>query len=520
MPVSAENEEMPPRRRRDAVLRPGRNCWRIAQARRMAVIVDAAAYFAALKEAVLQARHEVLLIGWDFDTRIKLEPDGPGPGIPDELGKFLSWAIRQKPGLRINVLKWDLSILKMPFRGRTPLVVLDWMTNRRLRFRLDGRHPPGASHHQKVAVIDGALAFCGGIDMTADRWDTPAHIDADPRRIRPSGRPYGPWHDATAVVDGEAARALADLARDRWFRATGKPLPPIPEGAEAPWPGSIRPAFEDVEVAVSRTDPLADPGPAREIEALHLDAIASARRLLYIESQYLASSRMAEALASRLREPGGPEVIIVTPRNSLGWLEAEAMGAARALIFERLRAAGPASRFRLLCPVTERGDDIYVHAKVMVMDDRLLRIGSSNLNNRSMGLDTECDLVLEDSGGGHGDPGRRIGRVRMGLLAEHLGTTAEEVGRTEERTGSMIAAVDRLRRSSGRTLVPYEPPVLGEMERWLAEEALLDPDRPEPMSQLLRRGTTAFPRLRAAVARMIAPATALDRRGGAARGKR
>ncbi len=475
------------------VLVPGRTCWRIEKADRVAVIIDAAAYFARIKAAILNARHTVMLIGWDFDTRIKLEPDDPMLGVPNELGDFLSWIVRVRPGLTINVLKWDLSILKMPFRGGTPLVLLDWMTSRRLRFRLDSAHPPGACHHQKIAIIDDALAFCGGIDMTTDRWDTPDHRDGDPRRVRPSGEPYGPFHDVTTAVDGEAARALGDLARERWRRATGEELAPPPP-TKAHWPEDLTPDFRDIPVAIARTDPMTDQpqGGAREIEALYLAAVAAARDFIYLESQYFASQKIVGAITARLSEPDGPEVVVVNPERTPGWVEEEAMGSARSLLVQRLREQDPHGRFRILSPVTEGGEGIYVHAKVLVVDDRLLRVGSSNINNRSQGLDTECDLAIEVAQGERPEVCRAIRSVRTRLMAEHLGVGVEEVERTEEETGSLTAMVDRLMRPAGRSLRPLELEPLNEAERRLVDERLLDPDRPEPMAETILRGATAF----------------------------
>ncbi|CAO3458255.1 phospholipase D-like domain-containing protein [Azospirillum largimobile] len=484
------------------ILVPGRTCWRVAKADRMAVIIDAAAYFARLKAAILGARHTVMLIGWDFDTRIKLEPDDPIPDVPNELGDFLSWIVRTRPELTINVLKWDLAVLKMPFRGRTPLVLLDWLSSRRLRFRLDSAHPPGACHHQKIAIIDDALAFCGGIDMTTDRWDTPEHRDDDSRRVRPSGIAYGPFHDVTTAVDGEAARALGELARERWRRATGDALLPPPP-TEAHWPEDLEPDFRDIPVAIARTDPMADNEDrqktgkrgVREIEALYLAAIAAARRFIYLESQYFASQRIVAAIAARLSEPDGPEVVVVNPERTPGWVEEEAMGSARSLLVQRLRAADPHGRFRILAPVTEGGQGIYVHAKVLVVDDRFLRVGSSNINNRSQGLDTECDLAIEcppGDGQEESENCRAIRSVRTRLMAEHLGVAVEEVERTEEGSGSLVATVDRLMRPAGRSLRPLEPEPLSEAEVALVDERLLDPDRPEPMAKIILRGATVF----------------------------
>lgn len=260
------------------ILQPGTTCWRMAHADRMAVIIDAEAYFTQVKTAILNARHSVLLIGWDFDTRIALDRGDPDPAVPNHLGSLLSYVVRRNPGLHVHVLRWDLAFLKMPFRGLTPFFLLDWMLSRRLHFRLDSHHPAEACHHQKIAVIDDAIAFCGGIDITTNRWDTPAHLDDDPRRKRPSGEPHGPWHDATTAVDGEAARALGELARARWRAATGKQLPPASPGGSR-WPAALNPEFRDVEVAIARTEPAYDgQEEVREIEKLYLAAIAPARR--------------------------------------------------------------------------------------------------------------------------------------------------------------------------------------------------------------------------------------------------
>jgi phospholipase D1/2 len=177
---------MPEKIAEERLLRPGDTCWRIERANRMAVIVDAADYFATVRAAVQRARHSVLLIGWDFDTRIRLDRADDGSGVPNTLGKFLKWIVRKRPELRVYVLRWDLGVLHSLGRGTTPLVILDWMTSKRVRFKLDGAHPAGSAHHQKIVVIDDALAFCGGIDMTADRWDTREHLDDDPQRVRPT----------------------------------------------------------------------------------------------------------------------------------------------------------------------------------------------------------------------------------------------------------------------------------------------------------------------------------------------
>lgn len=464
------------------ILRSGETCWRIERAGRFAVIIDAADYFAALREAMRRARHSVIMIGWEFDTRISLDPRRPRDGAPDRLGRFLSWLVRHRPELRIHLLQWDTGLLQTLVRGSTPVRIADWLLTRQIRLKLDHAHPVGAAHHQKIVVIDDALAFCGGIDTTADRWDTREHPDESPYRVRPtSKRSYGPWHDATTAVDGAVARALGELARQRWHLATGEHLP-VPPAVPPLWPEGLVPLLSDVEVAIARTAPEhGGEAGVHEIEALYLAIIAGVHRTLYIESQYFASRKLAEAIAARLREPDGPEIVVVNPVSAKGWLEEEAMGTARARLLDLVGRADAHDRFRLYTPVAEGGTPIYVHAKILIMDDRLLRVGSSNLNNRSLGFDTECDLAIEATAGmpGEAEIRRRIAQLRIDLVSEHLGVVPEALDRAlREAGGSLVAAIEALR-GEGRTLVPFEPPDFTAVEdSVLRENDLLDPERP------------------------------------------
>ncbi|MEO3387311.1 phospholipase D-like domain-containing protein [Mesorhizobium sp. CAU 1741] len=468
------------------VLDEGRNCWRIARADRLGLIIDAEAYFKAVKEAILEARHTVYLIGWDFDTRIKFEPEGSTLDGPNKLGTFLRWIDKSRPDLQVYVLKWDLGAIQSLGRGTTPLAILDWMTSNRIHFKLDGAHPKAAAHHQKIVVIDDILAFCGGIDMTADRWDTREHKDNDPRRRRPSGRRYGPWHDASTIVTGDVAKALGDLARERWLWASGEKLEPPPDRPSI-WPASLEPTLSDVDVAIARTIPeFEDRKAVREIEAFYLNAIASAKHTIYCESQYFAARCIAEAMAARLKEKSGPEIVIVNPESADGFLEAVTMDTARYRLLKLVREADIHDRFRIYTPVTREGEPIYVHAKITVVDDRLLRVGSSNFNNRSMGFDTECDLIVEAQAGRKGVQGIRdtITAIRDDLLTEHLGRKPAEVGALVREHGSLIAAIESLR-GKGRTLVPYEPDEPAGIEEALAENDLFDPEAPPSWSKRL-----------------------------------
>jgi phospholipase D1/2 len=315
--------------------------------------------------------------------------------------------------------------------------------------------------------------------MTTDRWDTREHRDGDPCRVRPDGSPYQPFHDATVAVDGAAARALGELARERWYRAAGTQLE-RPDAGQDAWPDDLEPTLRGVEVAIARTHP-SRPGrsPVHEIAHLYCDAFGAARRTIYCESQYLASATIADVLAERLAEPDGPEIVVVNPLEAEGWLEQEAMDTARSLVVRRLREADRHGRFRIFHPVTAGGEPIYVHAKILVIDDRLLRVGSSNLNNRSLGFDTECDLAVEAPPGGAGAATRAaILAFRDGLVAEHLGTERKKLAATVREHGSLVRAIEALRRHAGKTLVPLELEPPNEAERLLAKTRLVDPERP------------------------------------------
>ena len=469
--------------RQGAALQPivaqGRNCWRIARADKASVIVDAADYYRVIAAAMEAAQNRIFIVGWDFDTRIALAPDDHGQG--ETLGHFFLRLAHEKPSREIDILKWNFGALKQFGHATAIMWLMRWWKTKAIDFRFDASHPVGCSHHQKIVVIDDMLAACGGIDIAAHRWDTPDHLDDDPHRIGPDGKPYMPWHDATMLMLGDVAGKLSELGRERWKVATHAELKRI-EPCEAQWPEKLEVMFSDVDVAIARTRSAYDSLPeVREIEALYIDMIAAAHRFLYIENQYLTSATIAAALAERLAEPDPPEIVLVMPRTADGWLEQKAMDAARLQLVKAIRRADHRDRFRIFVPVTAKGADIYVHAKVAIVDDRLLRVGSSNLNNRSQGLDSECDVIIDAGLAANRDSGPAMTALRYRLLAEHLHCDAAEIEAAEKECGSMIGAVERLRGHDGKTLVPLPMEEVGEVEAIIADNELLDPQRPENM---------------------------------------
>ena len=205
----------------------GRTCWRVERSDRCGFLIDGEAYFKTFRDVALHAKHSIMIVGWDLDTQIELVRGPAEPSeFPSKLGEFVSALLRRKRKLRVHVLNWDFAMIYALEREWMPTAQTGWSGHRRLSYQVDGQHPIGASHHQKLVVIDDTIAFVGGLDLTKSRWDTPAHACQDPLRVNADGQPYAPFHDVQMMVSGEAAVALGELARDRWFNATGRRLAP------------------------------------------------------------------------------------------------------------------------------------------------------------------------------------------------------------------------------------------------------------------------------------------------------
>jgi phosphatidylserine/phosphatidylglycerophosphate/cardiolipin synthase-like enzyme/uncharacterized membrane protein YdjX (TVP38/TMEM64 family) len=457
---------------------PNGNCWRLEPANRVAFLIDGDAYFRAFREAAIQARHSILILGWDFDTRVRTLIDREPDGFPDRLGQFLSALLVKRNQLHVYVLTWDYHIIYL--RERQWWLPSNLLAHRRLHFVKDGTHPVGASHHQKVVVVDDAVAFVGGLDFALCRWDTPDHrADHPARRMVGDDSPCRPFHDVQIAVDGAAAKALGTLARERWRAATGRLIaetPPMPP--HDPWPRSAASVIRRVQIAIARTMPESEEcDEIREVERLLVDLVKAARRCIYIETQYFTSTVLASVLLQRLKEPEGPDIVMILHPNSDGWLEQHTMDVLRGRVLKQLRAADRFHRLGLYYPYLPdlRGQCISMHSKVCVIDRDYVRVGSANMSNRSMGFDTECDLALS----ANGDPEiqARIAEFRNSLLAEHLHTTCEKVHRVIESHSSLIGAIDSLR-GEGRSLEVFDGRIPPEVDELVPDAEFVDPSRP------------------------------------------
>ena len=168
------------------LLRPGETCWRVAAEGRVKFLVDGQAYFAAVADAIARARRSIHLLGWSFDPRVVLTP---GAEAAHGFGRRLIGLGAANPALDIRLLVWRSALPIAATQAFFPHRARAWFKGTNVRFELDDMVPLGACHHQKVVVIDDALAFVGGADFAGDRWDTTQHLADDPRRRRPRRPP-------------------------------------------------------------------------------------------------------------------------------------------------------------------------------------------------------------------------------------------------------------------------------------------------------------------------------------------
>jgi phospholipase D1/2 len=497
---------------RTALLKPGRNCWRIEHTARFRLLIDADAYFSALRSAILRARHSIFILGWDIDSRMRLTPGNGGAddGFPEQLGDFLHALVAARPQLHVYMLNWDFAMLYALEREWLPVYKSEWRKQHRLSYRMDARHPVGASHHQKVVVIDDRLAFVGGIDLAQSRWDTPDHACDNPLRRDPLGTPYAPFHDVHAMLDGDAAAALGELARTRWQDAGGKlgrdqrdknagksSSSSAADPASHPWPPDCEPDLTDFNIAIARTAPAhLNASGIYEIRQLYLDAIAHAQRHLFFENQYFTSNVLSNALSARLNDADAPEVMVISPQTQSGWLEQMTMGGLRARIHQCLKAADRHHRYRMYCPhLPDLAQGcLNVHSKVFAIDDELFCVGSANMSNRSMAFDTECNLAIETQGDAPQQARIReaIAGMRNRLLAEHLNVAPAVVAGRIAQCGGLHAAVDALH-SDGRTLRQMDPEPHPEFETLAPELTVFDAERPIDADELVAQFVQIVP---------------------------
>lgn len=434
------------------IFNPGENCWVSNKARFVAPLIDCGNYYKALHSAITKAKHSIFIVGWDIDSRIRLlrgedEKNSEAPSIVSDL---LRWKAENNPELNIYLLRWDSSLAFFSKREMWAKEVWEEKTPDNVQTELDGTIPMGGSQHQKIIVIDDELVFSGGMDISTNRWDTRDHPVVSEERNGPDGE-YPPLHDVQMVSSGPIVADFSKLVRWRWLRVADSEPVEIRTSAhthtdaELPptWPEAFPPLFENADCALARTIPFMDEvEPAQEVRNMLLDLINEAESLIYIENQFTTRQEIAEALNKRMQACPDLHVIIVSSYEPKGKFECEAFWASRIEFKAILEKDIDPKRVKLTYSSCEdmQGRKAYkrIHSKVMTVDDKYLVIGSSNLSNRSMTLDTELDAILY----GNTQKNREaILHVRNDLLAEHTGREISDMPALFEQTYPVDALV-------------------------------------------------------------------------------
>lgn len=364
------------------------------------LLVDGAEALPRIAAALEEARSHVHVAGWYFSPDFALAREG-------ELTILRNLLAGLAARVDVRVLAWAGAPLPFfrPSRREVRRMRERLTKHTRIQCALDAHERPMHCHHEKTIVIDDRLAFVGGIDLTSesgDRYDTSEHV----------ARGSAGWHDACALIAGPAVADVADHFRLRWHEVCGVSLP-------APKPSE--PAG-DVELQIVRTVPekIYRRLPRGDFGILesYLRALKAAERLIYIENQFLWSPEIAAVLADKLRHPPHPDlrlVLVLPAKPNNGGDDTRG-------VLGELIEADEGDRL-LACTLYARSgslrDPVYVHAKIAVIDDSWLTIGSANLNEHSLFNDTEMNLVTHD---------RRLAtEARLRLWSEHLELPVAEI---------------------------------------------------------------------------------------------
>jgi phosphatidylserine/phosphatidylglycerophosphate/cardiolipin synthase-like enzyme len=369
------------------------------------VLVDGEDALGRLQEEIAGARDSVLLAGWHFESSFRLTRGGP------TLRELLADTAEHAD---VRLLTWAGAPLPLfkPSRPDVRAMRETMVRGTKIRMELDAKERPMHCHHEKLAVIDGRVAYVNGIDLTSlagDRLDSSEH----------SARGAIGWHDAGSRIEGPLVRDVADHLTMRWREVTGAAIELACDDASR---GDVRAQFvrtvpNNVYSAVPRGD-------FRILEA-YVRALRSARQLIYLESQFLWSPEIVSILEAKLRDPPCDEfrLVVLLPRRPNNGKD-DTRG--------QLGVLADADRDQrlLACTLYQPGhvDQVYVHAKIGIVDDGWLCIGSANLNEHSLYNDSEACVITTDE--------KLVRATRLRLWREHL--------RRDDVDGDPHEVIDRL----------------------------------------------------------------------------
>ena len=395
------------------------------------ILIDGENALPRMAEAIRGAKRHVHVCSWN------LQPDfDPGPRKASSVRDLLAETAERVP---VRVIVWAGAPVPVfqPRRGAVTAAREALVHGTKIQCQLDSCTRMMHCHHEKLVIVDDELAFVGGIDLTAlagDRYDSNEH----PHKQDEIG-----WHDASSLVRGPVVRDVAAHFALRWEATAGEALA---------LPDELAPAGE-VTVQFLRTVPEGAyrvlPRGEFSILESYIRALRSARRLVYIENQFLWSPEIVHILETKLRNPPSDDfrVVVLLPhkanngqddtRGMLGRLVAADDGGKRFLATTIMSRSG------------ERSGPLYVHAKIGIVDDEWLAIGSANLNEHSLFNDTEVDVVTCDPGLARG--------TRLRLWEEHLerGDVDGDPARVVDELWRPIAAEQLERRRAGASLTHH-----------------------------------------------------------------
>lgn len=406
----------------------------------LGVLVDGRDYYLELYQAMLRAERSIVMSGWQFDSGVHLVrgDDVPPGDAPVEFLPFLKYLCETRPWLKIWILAWDFHPVFVMEREWLQKLIFDWTVPDKLSFLFDSTHVEGASHHQKFVTIDGEVSFLGGLDVCEDRWDDRRHQLRNPLRVT-RGEPHKPFHDVQVFIRGNAfASHINRLFMARWDKAGGEPFDPALLASTNHFSTfrlqHVAASIPVKSVTVCRTDPHGIPDgpvPCTEVLAAYQHAIAAAEEHVYVETQYFSSRHIADAFEARMRDASKSTLDLTFIINIAGETlkETIAVGLSQAANIDRLRRVAAETGHRLGFYITVPGCGegespgevtTYMHSKLMIVDDRWLCLGSANLTNRSMAVDTELNITVTAEHAGDG-VSQALRQLRASLLTEHLG---------------------------------------------------------------------------------------------------
>jgi phosphatidylserine/phosphatidylglycerophosphate/cardiolipin synthase-like enzyme len=425
---------------------PGDTAWSVGNLVRP--LVHGSTYFAELHERIeaTQPGDIVFFTDWQGDADEQLLGT-PGSEVVEVLGRA------DERGVDVRGLIWRSHMEKLNFSAEENRLLGRQLQARGAEVLLDMRVRSGGSHHQKLVVIrhlghpERDIAYVGGIDLCHSRRDDARHLgDAQALEMAPEYGDTPPWHDVMAAISGPAVYDVETVFRERWedpTRLTRHPIywsqdkllrmdmtpDPLPE--QAPPPPSPEGATHVVQLLRTypnlrrgRDYPFARGG-ERSVARGYTKAVSKARKLIYVEDQYLWGQHVGDVFTEALHDNPGLHVVAVVPlfTDQSGFMARSPQMLGRARAMRQMTDAAP-DRVAIYGIENHESTPVYVHAKVCLIDDIWSTVGSDNFNRRSWTHDSELSAVVVDPSADDHSPHAR--RLRLTLAAEHLDRSVDD----------------------------------------------------------------------------------------------